>query len=529
MMGECVRKVTEPAGRHVIVVAYSVIATMRIDYLLTLLLLLAASQPSGLRGQGTEATPVEDDRPKILRTLRDTSPATATATKTTPLADSVTIVDVFMEGHKRTRDRVIVREMGLKRGARVPSADLRERVDLSYNTLMNTGLFASVEIAIDTLSADEVALVLQIRETWYLYPVPVFGLADRNFNVWFNENNASLDRVDIGAKLTYYNFTGRRDKFKIGFTTGYTREYEFSYNHPYVNAAGTLGLGLSYSFRRRREQNYLTVDNQQKFYSEEDNFVFRRTNVDLSLRYRKELFVTHRIELGYRNTSIADTIARSLNPDFFGGARNSQQFGRLAYFYSTDKRDVRNYPWAGYLISGSVEKEGLGITGERSGLTLGGTYAKFLPLSDKYSLNFGMAAKYSLIRTQQPFLENRAIGFGSNGLVGYQFYVVDGLDMLIWRAGIRREIFRAKLDLGKYAFIDAFRYVPIRLLFAVQFNQGFSNSPFVGEANPLTNRLLTGMSAGLDAVLYYDMVGSIQYNRNHLGEDGVFIALQLSF
>ena len=489
--------------------------------LVTALLVFAGL--SGLFAQG--------ERPHVDRRAgeRDHAVELPASTGSVELADSVQIREIVLEGHRRTRARVVFREMGLKRGARVPSKDLRLRVDQSYNTLMNTGLFASIDITIDTLNAEQVQLVLGIRETWYLYPVPVFELADRNFNVWLNEMGASLDRVNVGGKLTYYNFTGRRDRFKLGFLTGYTRQYEFSYRHPYINSSGSLGMEISYEFQRRREQNYFTVNNRQEFFSLEDDFVYRNSKATFSMSYRRKLYVSHSAELGYRSSGIADTIATTLNPDFFGGGRNSQQFFRIGYVFNDDHRDVRNYPWAGYQLRASVEKDGLGITGERNGLTLGASYARFWPLSDKYSINVGVAGKYSLIRTQQPFLDNRAIGFGSNGLVGYQFYVVDGLDMAIWRAGVRRELFRTKLNLGKLVFIDAFRYVPVRLLLACQFNQGFANSPFVGEGNSLNNRLLTGMSAGVDVVLYYDMVGSVQYNRNHLGEDGIFLALQLSF
>ena len=521
------------------VVGVCVLAAMRMNFVVSVLLLLLGACPLQLwAGVGAERAATNTHgavlgiTPLPLRSAPASAPRhhlVAEDSVDTPLADTVLLREIVLAGHRRTRARVIFREMGLKRGARVPSKDLKLRVEQSYNTLMNTGLFASLDIEIDTLSEREVQLILNIRETWYIYPVPVFELADRNFNVWWNEMGGSLDRVNIGAKLAYYNFTGRRDKLRIGYTTGYTREYEFSYRHPYINPAGSLGLEVSYRYQRQREQNYQTIDNRQVFFALEDDFVYRRSSAELSLRYRRELYVSHQLELGYRNVGIADTIAEVLNPDFLGGGRNSQQFARLSYIFNDDHRDVRNYPWAGYQLKASITKDGLGITGERDGLTLGGSYAKFWALNEKYSINVGLAAKYSLIRTQQPFLENRAIGFGSNGLVGYQFYVVDGLDMAIWRAGVRREIFRTKINLGKYAILEAFRRVPIRLLVAFQFNQGIANSPFAGEGNSLNNRLLTGMSAGLDAVFFFDMVGSLQYNRNHLGEDGIFLALQLSF
>ncbi|MTB52885.1 hypothetical protein E1J53_0018070 [Lewinella sp. W8] len=445
--------------------------------------------------------------------------------------DSILVADVILLGHKRTRSSVIFREMTFGRGDVIARKDLETTVARTYNALMNTGLFVSVDISNSDslLVRGQEIFTLKTRETWYLYPVPVFSLADRNFNVWWTEQNRSLDRVNIGAKLTYYNFSGRRDRLKLGYTTGYTREYEAGYRLPYLNRAGSIGVNIDFNFRQRREQNYATQFNDQLFYLDEDNFVYRNTTIDLRGIYRKKIYVSHELSLGYRNERIADTIAQVLNPEFFGQGRSSQRFFRIGYTYLNDRRDVRNYPWDGYYIEGTLFKEGLGITNERSGLTAGFTYRKFWGLSDKYSINVGLAGKYSFIRSQQPFLENRAIGFGNNGIVGYQFYVVDGLDMAIWRAGIRRELIKTRLDLGKLAFIPAFRYIPFRLLVAFQFNQGWANAPFIDETNQLNNRLLTGASLGLDIVLYYDMVGSIQYNRNHLGEDGVFLALNLNF
>jgi outer membrane protein assembly factor BamA len=461
----------------------------------------------------------------------ETSQRVANADPAVVPSDTITIVDIFLQGHKRTRDGVVFREMTFGKGARIAETELKGEIALTYAALMNTGLFSSVDITYSDslLGPNQLQVFIDIRETWYIYPVPVFSLADRNFNVWWRDQNHSLDRVNLGAKLSYYNFTGRRDRFKIGYTTGYTRKYEAGYRLPYLNKAKNIGGELNYSFSQRREQNYETVANQQLFYLDPDQFVFKDTRLDLSLNYRKRLYVTHTLRSGYRSTRIADTIANVLNPEFFGGGRNSQKFYQLEYNYKNDRRDVRNYPWKGYYLEASLAKDGLGITGERNGLTMGLTVRKFWPLSETLSINAGLAGKYSLIRTQQPFLENRAIGFGNNGLAGYQFYVVDGLDMAIWRFGIRKQLFKMNLDLGKLVFIDAFRYIPLRVLFAFQFNQGIANAPYVGEGNELNNTLLTGASLGLDVVLFYDMVGSLQYNRNHLGEGNILLALNLNF
>lgn len=471
----------------------------------------------------------------LLLLLGAMLPATTTTERVsvtdTVSVDTFLIADVVLRGNNKTRPRVIYREMTFGRGDRIAAADLPAAAAESFISLMNTGLFLNVDISwSDTLlQPGQQIVTLDISETWYIYPVPEFSLADRNFNVWWQEQGASLDRVNIGAKLTHNNFTGRRDRFKVGFTTGYTRRYSASYQLPYLGRSGNFGAGIDFSFRQQREQNFATRNNEQVFFEDETAFVYRRLEASGNVTYRQGLYVTHTLRLGYRDERIADTIARTLNPDFFGGGRNEQQFFRLEYSFVNDRRDVRNYPWSGSFLRFTAIKDGLGLTGERNGFTLGGDYARFWPLGDNYSANLGFGAKYSLIRTRQPFLENRAIGFGNNSLVGYQFYVVDGLDMAIWRFGLRRKLIKTDLDLGKLVFIDAFRYIPLRVLLAFQFNQGISNSPFTREGNPLNNTLLTGGSLGLDFVLYYDLVISGQYNRNHLGEDGLFLALRLNF
>ena len=467
--------------------------------------------------------------PQLLLAQLTPSPA---APPPAPPGDSIVIADIHVEGDRRTRSSVVYREMSIRKGMRLSREQFDLELEKSYSTLMNTGLFTRAEIShSDTLYGPGREVVrVDLRETWYIYPVPTFELADRNFNVWWRDQNRSLERVNVGAGLNYYNFTGRRDRLKAGFTTGYTREVDLGYRLPYVNRAGSIGINLNYSYRRQREQNYLTLDNEQQFYNTDDNdFVYRASAASVAVTYRKALFVSHEFELGYRNSFIADTIARELNPNFFGGGRRSQQFFRAVYTFRDDHRDVRKYPWRGSYFRATVRKEGLGITGERSGLVVDGSYSKFIPLGENYSLNFGAGAKYSLIRSRQPFLENRAIGFGDNALVGYQFYVVDGLDMAIWRIGLRRELYQTEIDLGKLAFIPAFRQIPIRVLLSTQWNQGITNAPFAEESNRLNNILLSGAAVGLDVVLYFDMVFGVQYNRNHLGEGGIFLNLNLNF
>lgn len=444
-------------------------------------------------------------------------------------SDSIYVKDVLLIGHQRTKPGIIFREMSFGKGDYIAIADLEKTIEATQANLMNTGLFTSVKISYqDWISpGNQVTFAVNITETWYIYPIPVFKLADRNFNVWWKENNRDLDRVNIGLKFTHYNFTGRRDKLRITFQYGYTRKYGFSYKIPYLGKHKNLGMSIGADISQRREQNYLTLDNQQIFYNDPNEFVYRKWDTHIAFSYRRKLYLTQQVRLAYRDDLVVDSIA-ILNPDFFGKGRNKQRFFRLEYEWTNDRRDVRNYPWDGYYVRFRAAKEGLGIFNERDGLTLRSDLRKFTPLGKNYSLNTSLTAKYSPIRSRQPFLENRAIGFGSDAMAGYQFYVVDGLDMLILRAGLRRKLFKGKMILPKWVFLDAFRTIPWRVLLSAQIDQGFANDPYHENRNELANTWLIGASVGIDLVLYYDMVFGFQYHRNQLGEGNFLLQLDFS-
>ncbi len=444
--------------------------------------------------------------------------------------DSITVKEVRILGHKKTRSSTIFREMSFKEGDKIALNDLSEKVDESRASLMNTGLFADLQITYVNweASGNLVTFVVTVVETWYIYPVPIFRLADRNFNVWWTEQNRDLNRVNIGGRLSWRNFTGRRDKLKLGYQYGYTREVVAGYDLPYLNKAQNIGINFNYTQQKRREQNYQTINNEQIFYRAADDFVYHNQELRLDLSYRPKLYANHLLRLAYRSEEIADTIAQHLNPNFFREGQSRQRFLTLGFEVTRDKRDVRNYPWKGSYGRIEVVKDGLGIFQERDGMRLFFDYRAYIPFGQHSAVNLGLGLKYSPIRKQQPFLDNRAIGFGSYGLSGYQFYVVDGLDMLILRSGIRRQIGKGKLDFGKLVFIEAFRYIPWRVVLAGQLDQGWANAPFDAGRNPLSNTWLVGGSVGFDVILYYDMVFGIRYHHNRQGEGSFLLGLEVN-
>ena len=444
--------------------------------------------------------------------------------------DFVYIDSISVRGHKKTKENVILREMLISAGDTVSLAELSVLMDRSEELIMNTGLFNMAEISFKAWegATNRVQLLVNVEEAWYFYPVPIFELADRNFNVWWVEQGRSLQRLNFGMEFAHLNFSGKRDRLKISAKYGYTRKYAVSYNLPFFNKAQTMGLSAEVAFLRNREINYATTGNKQDFFRDEENFLYQRFRTDLALSYRPRIRASHDFITGYRQNKIDDIVTQEKNPDFFLDGRSFQRYFLLAYRFAYDKRDVRPYPWKGKYFEAILEKDGLGIFDDRNALTFWANYRHYLPMGKRWSLGLESSAKFSFIREQQPYNDNRAMGFGSRYLHGYEYYIMDGLDMLMGRSALRFRLGEWGMDFGKAVPITAFQKMPIRFYLSLNNDLGYANDPYTGRLNPLSNRILWGGGLGLDIVLYYDKVIQIEYSFNDLLENGLFLHLNLN-
>lgn len=443
----------------------------------------------------------------------------------------VFIDKISVEGNKKTRTSVILRELLFEEGDTVLLEQLDEVLERSKQQMLNTGLFNEADIIFKDWKGvtNRIHLHIKVRETWYLYPVPIFELADRNFNVWWVDQNRSLERVNFGIEFTHLNTTGRRDKLQLTAKYGYTRNYRLKYSLPYLNAAQTLGFIGEVSFARNKEVNYVTLNNKQAFHSNENNqFIYQRFRTETGLTIRPGLRTNHLFVLGYRQNTVADIVAQELNPDFFLQQRNLQRFFSLSYLYSFENRDVRFYPWKGNYFSFLLEKDGLGIFEDRNALTTGIRYDHHLPFSQRWSLALSWRGKVSLLRQQQPYNDNRALGFFGNTPRGFEYYVIDGLDMGLFKSSLHWQLFQAEINVGKIMPIEAFQQMPIKLFLSFNNDLGYVNDPFASPDNHLSNHLLWGGGLGLDVVLFYDKVFRLEYSFNHLMENGLFLHLDMN-
>jgi len=446
--------------------------------------------------------------------------------------DRVYIDSISVVGNQKTKAEIILREMSLREGDTVAVSKLSSAIEQSEQMILNTGLFnrASISFKAWEGATGRVHLLVTVEETWFVYPIPIFELADRNFNVWWVEQNRSLKRTNYGMDFAHINVSGRNDRLKASVKYGYTRRYSLSYTMPYVNRARTLGLSADVAFLRNREVNYQTEENKQAFFEREDAFMLDRFSINLGAIYRPAIQTFHRFNLRFHQNRVGTEVAHDLNPAFFLNGRHLQRFFALRYQFFYENRDVAPYPWEGSFLSAEFEKEGLGVWNERSGLNLTAGYGRYFPFGERWSLGMEARGKVSLIRSPQPYRENRAIGFGDTNLRGFEYYIIDGLDMGMLKSSLRFRFWDNRIHFGKLMPISAFRTMPFRLHLTFNSDFGYVNSPHTSVElnNFLNNRLLWGGGVGLDIVLYFDKVIRIEYSVNDLLENGLFLHLSMN-
>ncbi len=441
--------------------------------------------------------------------------------------DKVAIRQILIEGNKKTKEQTILRELDLTLGDSIAIEDLNKRLEINQQNVQNTNLFVTSEIKIDDWNTLEHYIVLKIivRETWYLYPYVLFDLADRNFNVWWTEQNRSLRRVNYGISIDHRNLTGRRDKFKITIQGGYTQKYELDYNLPGVNKKQTIGLFGNVFYSRRKEIAYITQDNKLLFYSFDDEFQLKRFRLSAGMTLRPKLYHYHTFKVQWSDNEIGEQIESDLNPEYFLNGTTRQRHLTFQYRFTADRRDVKPYPLNGYMLNLNFQRDGFGITNDVNAMHIQARYLQYFSFwrDKKFSVELHGRWRSQLIRKKQPYTHLTSLGYGDNEVRGYELYVVDGMDSAVLRTSFRYELLNKQFNFGKHMPIHAFRVLPMRIYLGINNDTGYLNSPYYSHYGNLHNQVLWGGGFGLDIVMYHDKVFRIQYSINHLKEKGLFL------
>lgn len=446
-------------------------------------------------------------------------------------SDNVLIKDIVISGNKKTKEKVIERELNIESGGQLDLRKVDEVFERNRLQLLGTGLFNEVMINLRNYDANSNTTDVEItlQENWYLFPVPIFELADRNFTVWWKEQNRSLDRVNYGFRLGHYNFTGNRDPLKLKIHFGYTRKYELEYAYPYLALDNKLGIGGSIFYSENREIAFQTIANKTQFRMlDDERRLLARLRIGPQLTYRPSIYSYHSLRLQYHHNTIDSYVATELNENYFLDGATALRFFIAEYDYSYDKRQYSHYPRGGYLLFGNLKKEGFGILKEYNNLSLQLGFEVHHPIKERFILSTRNKAKTNLNRNRVSFANNTGLGWGADIVSGYELYVLDGTDYFISQNDAKFLVFDNNLNTFK-RLPDQLRNVNVTLFFRLNFDFAYVNEPTYIETNLLNNKWTYGGGPAFDLILFNNYLFRFEYSFNDLGEHGFFFHNSFAF
>jgi outer membrane protein assembly factor BamA len=398
------------------------------------------------------------------------------------------VSDIIIMGNRITQNSVILREMNHRVGVILQPELLPYERDRIYSL----GLFNRVEVY-HLVENNEAIIFIDVHERWYIFPVPVFGMRDRDW-----------DKLYYGLGVVHNNFRGRNEKLWCGFALGYDPWISMSYSNPAILGREDLFFDMQLIYSKTQNKSIISQ-------GEESNFDENRYAVDFNIGKRFSLYSSLVLMTGYRALRLSDYIpGHTISPD----GKDSYIVGGLLYRYDT--RDIFEYPMYGTLLRTSIYKSGFGesdINYFRASLD----FRKYIPITGRLSIA-GRALTSMAGGGQIPHHGHIYIGYDER-IRGHFRTVFEGENLFLTSLETRFRLYGPKYIEWKSAIAQGFSVLRYGVNLALFYDMG---SVWFREDDLSKLRPAKGFGGGVHLVLPYSTVLRFEYGLNERF-DGEFI------
>ncbi len=328
------------------------------------------------------------------------------------------VEDFKVKGNVKTKDKVILREIRLKKGEPFNSTQARR----SLNRIQNLGFFEDVNMKLNPgRQPNAVEMEISVVEQ----NTGTFGIG-----AGYSDADGFIGMISVGDK----NFRGTGDSIMLRWEFGGAdnRNYELSYRKPWLDKKETsLGITL-YDLTNE----YADYDRNGDEIARYDK---RRKGQEITLGRPQGEFVKQFLTLKHRDDEYVEPIegyaTQYYEPGYTGKTygknyleRRAENFGStnsITYSRVYDSRDNVFDPHAGKRNAYTFEWAGLG--GDFKFEKLSVNYRYYLPLRRNRVLAFDLAAGYAW--GDMPLSQRFSVG-GADTLRGYRDDQYRGNSML---------------------------------------------------------------------------------------------------
>lgn len=437
--------------------------------------------------------------------------------------DTLCVVSkIEFNGNKHTKEKIIRRELMIREGDTLSHNALTVLIEKTRENMLNTSLFNFVYV--DTLFSKEKYSKVELRfkfvERWYLWPFPVIKMADRNFNTWLQSRDP--ERMTYGFYLQKDNFRGKREKLVASYITGYEKAFGLSYEIPYLTKEQNIGLIFSTLYEKNHTVPYDSYNNKLKEIKDKHGYLQTSLTTSLRLSYRQGIHYYHYLSVTDSRLDISDTILK-LNPDYSFQKDRHPEFLSLSYRIKADFRDFQPFPLTGYYVDFEITKKGLDLLGNThpNQVEIKSSYKKYWQILTRWNYAASLTGKVTL-EENQPFFMMKGLGYENDFVRGYEYYVVDGENYLLFRNDFKFNLLKTRVSQVNFVpeSVGKIHYAIYLTAFT---DAGYAQASRLNNLNFLANRWLVGTGVGLNIVTYYDKVFRFEVSHNHMGETALFV------
>ncbi len=426
------------------------------------------------------------------------------------------IKHIILNGNKRTREATILRELSFQEGEQYLLNELVDKFAETKKQLMNTGLFRSVVVSLNSLQGYDVYVSITMEERWYLYPIPFVRVVDRNFNEWVVKQGMNLNRVNYGLKLTHNNTTGRNDRLELYFVNGFTKQVAIRYNNLFLDREMKWNIDFDVAWGKNHEVTYNTINDKQVAYKNNNEFVHSFFRTGMRVSYRRAIKTKHTFGVSYNYDNVDDTLFH-LNPSY-SAQKKVVRFPELSYTMRHNNVDFIPYPRDGYIAELGLIKRG--FTQDMNLWQLTAKASGWWPLSHKYYFNLRLAGMLKA-PFKQSYITKHMLGYNDMYMQGFEYNVIDGVLGGYAKAIMARQLINTAVRIPSKK-IDRLNHMPIAVYAKVYGNAGYVYDPSPGY-NQLKNRMLYSSGVGLDFVLLTNFVFKLEYSLNRFGQKDLYL------
>ncbi len=424
---------------------------------------------------------------------------------------------IIFAGNQVTRAVTLRAELDFREGDSLTAASLPARLEANRSRLFNLQLFHTVRV-LATCQQGELTVVFSVQERWYLFPLPTFAIADRNFNAWLDRPDR-WRRFDYGLYVRRENFRGRNERLTLNLQHGFNRRYDLFYEAPGFGRRRRLGLGLGFSYFQSHTLDYDTRADRLVAYYNEAGFPVQRLYLLAGLRYRATVQFLTALDFAYHRQQIDDSVLR-LNPAYYLG-RQQREFIEATLTSTRNQRNTFAYPLSGQFAQAQLSHRQFLDRRTPAISTLRLRYARYQPLGGGFYSSSGLTTQLRYA-SQLAYLDRRALGY--EALVrGYDAYVIEGRYFALVQQGVSYRLLNTRTIQLPGLSDPKFGQLPLTLYGNIFADGGYVAGRPTQADNELPNSLLASIGLGLHLVTYYDRTFVVEYTRNRRGETGLFL------